>query len=236
MSHDPTPQKELKAALVMFKAVLDLLPQLTAPRPAFPMIVSPCSGDTVDAGSINVLVRTNQPSILHRVVLLDADGNAVPGSSEVLVTFGPDPADPTKLIGTAHNIVIPAASGAEPATDFLLRCRPDNGDDHRVLITRRSTLPQMPFSVAIDFGAVIPPYEVGQVITFDAVIAGGTPPYRITWDFGDGVLATGTPVDHAYTVPAGARTVWVTVVDASLPSPQSTPGSFGPFEVLEAGN
>jgi hypothetical protein len=223
MTHDPTPQRELKAAMVLFKAVIDMLPQLTAPRPAFPMIVSPCTGDKVDGGTyINVNVKTNQTSILHRVKLLDADGSPIGSGSGELVTFGPDPSDPTKILGTAYNIGIPAAIGAQPDTDFIVRCRPDTGDDHRILITRKSTLPPIEFTVDIDVDPD-PPYIVNQLLTFEAEPEGGTGPYRVTWEFGDGTFGTGTPVTHKYTTP-GNYTVWVHVMDSS--SPPKTKSNF----------
>jgi len=50
-------------------------------------------------------------------------------------------------------------------------------------------------------------------VLFTSSISGGTPPYSVTWWFGDGSMATGRSVSHRYAV-SGSYTVAVTLRDA----------------------
>jgi hypothetical protein len=49
---------------------------------------------------------------------------------------------------------------------------------------------------------------------FSALVAEGTPPYTVHWEFGDGASGDGASVQHTYTE-AASRTVILTVTDAS---------------------
>src|SRR5205807_3673060 len=40
---------------------------------------------------------------------------------------------------------------------------------------------------------------VNTPVTFTATTSGGTPPYSVTWNFGDGASGTGTSVTHTFT-------------------------------------
>src|SRR5207249_4709135 len=55
---------------------------------------------------------------------------------------------------------------------------------------------------------------VGQLASFTASVSGGTSPYTINWNFGDGTTASGNPVNHSFNMP-GTYTVTVTVTDAN---------------------
>jgi YVTN family beta-propeller protein len=64
--------------------------------------------------------------------------------------------------------------------------------------------------------AVVPPSGVqpivGTTLQFNATALGGTSPYVVLWDFGDGSTSTGPSVGHAY-ASAGNYTVLVTETD-----------------------
>lgn len=55
--------------------------------------------------------------------------------------------------------------------------------------------------------------EVGAALVFSATPSGGTPPMSITWDFGDGITASGGSTSHAYAT-AGPFRVRATATDA----------------------
>lgn len=57
------------------------------------------------------------------------------------------------------------------------------------------------------------PAAPGTNVTFTSTVSNGTPPYTVTWSFGDGSMATGASVVHSYGA-SGTYTVAVTVTDA----------------------
>jgi PKD repeat protein len=83
------------------------------------------------------------------------------------------------------------------------------------------------------FGAVTPPTLsatftispstplVNSPVTFTATTTGGTPPYSLSWNFGDGGSGTGASVTHTYVSP-GSFTVTETATDSASPSQTST--------------
>jgi PKD repeat protein len=58
---------------------------------------------------------------------------------------------------------------------------------------------------------------VNSPVTFTAVTTGGTLPYLITWNFGDGTTGTGASTVHTYTT-AASFTVAETATDSSSPT------------------
>ncbi|TMH94463.1 PKD domain-containing protein [Candidatus Bathyarchaeota archaeon] len=58
-------------------------------------------------------------------------------------------------------------------------------------------------------------------VTFKATTSGGTPPYSVTWNFGDGTSGTGTSVIHIFTS-AQSFTVQETATDSSTPTQTAT--------------
>src|SRR5207302_1207442 len=57
---------------------------------------------------------------------------------------------------------------------------------------------------------------VNSLVTFLAITIGGTAPYSVSWNFGDGATGTGSTTTHAYSI-AGTYTAKVTVSDSALP-------------------
>jgi len=53
----------------------------------------------------------------------------------------------------------------------------------------------------------------GTSVPFRSTVAGGTPPYLVTWAFGDGSFATGLSVNHSYAL-AGKYSIDATLTDA----------------------
>ncbi len=76
-----------------------------------------------------------------------------------------------------------------------------------------------PPSTSFTFLPAIP--IVNSPVTFTATTSGGTPPYSITWNFGDGTSGTGTSVTHTFTS-AQSFTVKETVTDSSTPTQTAT--------------
>lgn len=75
------------------------------------------------------------------------------------------------------------------------------------------TLPVAPCAAISDVTATYWPTaaQVGDVLTFTASVTGGSPPWTVEWDLGDGQTATGAVVTHAYTTPLTytlALTAW----------------------------
>jgi hypothetical protein len=58
-------------------------------------------------------------------------------------------------------------------------------------------------------------------MTFTATALGGTAPYSVSWNFGDGATATGATATHTYTS-AQSFTVTETVKDSSTPAKTAT--------------
>jgi len=83
--------------------------------------------------------------------------------------------------------------------------------DLHVLLGPRSGLPG-PGPLAADFVFSPANPAVDETISFDASVAGGTPPYSATWDFADGGTATGLSATHAYSV-VGTYSVTLYVAD-----------------------
>src|SRR5205807_496933 len=45
--------------------------------------------------------------------------------------------------------------------------------------------------------------STGQQVSFTASVSGGTGPYSLVWDFGDGTVTTGTSASHVYRAGGG---------------------------------
>jgi len=58
---------------------------------------------------------------------------------------------------------------------------------------------------------------VGQTVTFTATVSGGTPPYGVGWDFGDGGISVGVSTAHVFST-AGTFNVTAAVTDSATPA------------------
>jgi len=77
----------------------------------------------------------------------------------------------------------------------------------------------MPLSTSFTF---LPPNPtVNSPVSFTSVTTGGTLPYTINWNFGDGATATGATATHTYTT-AQSFTVSETATDSSSPKQTAT--------------
>jgi PKD repeat protein len=65
----------------------------------------------------------------------------------------------------------------------------------------------------------------GQNIAFTSTVTGGTPPYGIGWDFGDGSIAVGSSTTHAFSMP-GTFNVTAAVTDSATPAQSSVASIF----------
>jgi len=86
--------------------------------------------------------------------------------------------------------------------------------------------PPPPLSTSFTFLPATP--LVNTLVTFTAVTTGGTSPYTVTWNFGDGTTGSGTTVTHTFTT-AQSFTVTETATDSS--SPRQTATSSRPLTV-----
>jgi len=55
--------------------------------------------------------------------------------------------------------------------------------------------------------------QIGQTVSFNAIVSGGTPPDVFAWNFGDGSTTSGNPATHSYTR-SGTFMITLTVTDA----------------------
>ena len=62
---------------------------------------------------------------------------------------------------------------------------------------------------------------VNSLVTFSAITIGGTAPYSVSWNFGDGASSTGTSVAHTF-ASAQSFTVKETATDSSTPTQTAT--------------
>ncbi len=79
--------------------------------------------------------------------------------------------------------------------------------------------PTPPLSTTFTFFPTTP--LVNSPITFTAGTTGGTLPYSVTWNFGDGKTGSGTSTTHTYAT-AGSFTVTETATDSSTPAKTAT--------------
>jgi PKD repeat protein len=79
------------------------------------------------------------------------------------------------------------------------------------------TPPILSTTFSISSGAPV----VNVPVTFTATTTGGTPPYSLTWSFGDGTIGTGAAVTHTYTS-AQSFTITETATDSSSPQKSAT--------------
>lgn len=80
-------------------------------------------------------------------------------------------------------------------------------------------LASLPLSTSFTFLPANP--TVNSPVSFTAITTGGTLPYTVSWNFGDGATTTGATATHTYTT-AQSFTVTETVTDSSSPQQTAT--------------
>src|SRR6266849_2379057 len=70
-------------------------------------------------------------------------------------------------------------------------------------------------SISVSFTPSTP--SVGQTVTFSATVSGGTPPYGVGWDFGDGQISVGLSTTHVFSN-TGTFNVTAAVTDSATPA------------------
>ncbi len=122
-----------------------------------------------------------------------------------------------------HPTVSVSVDGAPPATctngainpPTCTTCPPGYVMQNSTCVTQ----PPPPLSSSFTFNPTSP--TINSAVTFTATTVGGTGPYIVNWDFGDGASGTGTTVVHAYTS-AQTFTATESVSDSSVPSQTAT--------------
>src|SRR5712692_9080529 len=66
---------------------------------------------------------------------------------------------------------------------------------------------------------------VGQIVTFTATVSGGSPPYGVGWDFGDGGISVGLSTTHVFST-AGTFNVTAAVTDSATPAHKASTSDF----------
>ncbi len=95
----------------------------------------------------------------------------------------------------------------ETATD-------SSSSSQTVTVSQTVTIQPTPLSTSFTFLPATP--IASSPVAFSAVTTGGTSPYTINWDFGDGTTGTGSTATHAYST-AGTFTVILTANDSGSP-------------------
>src|SRR6266568_5328885 len=83
----------------------------------------------------------------------------------------------------------------------------------------------LPGSLSISISSNLHSPTAGQTVTFSAAVSGGSPPYGVGWDFGDGGISVGLSTTHVFSNP-GTFNVTAAVTDSGTPPHTSAASLF----------
>jgi PKD repeat protein len=97
----------------------------------------------------------------------------------------------------------------------------DSSSPSQTATSSNSVTISPPPPLSTSFALLPPSPVVNTPVTFTAMTIGGTSPYLVTWNFGDGTSGTGSSVIHTFTN-AQSFTVTETATDSSTPTQTAT--------------
>ena len=189
--------------------------------------------DVVPVASVAIVLHPGNVTDVDFPVSLSASVTGGTGPSQQNWTFG----DGTEALGgsAVHAWTRP---GSYDVTFGYI-------DSLGVVTNRTVTIivhPGLTATFSSENASATEPAAPAAPVTFSSSILGGTPPYSLTWSFGDGAMGSGESVTHRY-ASEGTYTVGVTLIDAVGATVQtnlsivvaSTSSSGGGFTSLAGG-
>ena len=94
-----------------------------------------------------------------------------------------------------------------------------------VLVTVIQGTTPPPNGLTMSVSSNLASLTTGQTVTFTATVTGGTPPYGVGWDFGDGGISVGLSTTHVFSS-SGTFNVTAAVTDSGTPPHTSAASLF----------
>jgi PKD repeat protein len=184
-------------------------PSSIRPPPSLSLLATP--SQVTAPSNVTIVARSNGPGGPYNLMLCFGDGSNC--------GVGPAGWDGSHAVVFVHTYLSAGAFTIDGSLNAA------NGS----FLVRASTSVQVVAGPPLSLdGWLSPSKGVAPFIsTFVVVVLGGTPPYSVQWNFGDGTYGSSIPGDslsHTY-VAAGVYPVRVVVHDASNTSAQFTPGT-----------
>lgn len=193
--------------LFVFLGIMFLSLPVTAQNVKDVVVVNPASAP-VPVTATPIAVASAQPLSGHVPLFVQFVGTAVaqPGGAPVAVSW--DFGD-----GLRDTMLSPGHTYFDPGTfKAVLQVVDVHG-----FISTDSVVIKVEPEILLNFLAITSDPSnpsPGQPVGFDFVFSGGTPPFSLLWEFGDGTSSALNPTFHTYTV-AGEYHVFARVVDAN---------------------